>query len=68
MKKSLEFKNGDNKAVKLLFTSSSPLVYGPQPYLHGGINGGQGGGGVRKSSLEVTIAVMLLLVKCYDKK
>ena len=32
------------------------------------VSGDQGGGGLKKDSLEVTIAVMLLLVKCYDKK
>ena len=37
-------------------------------YLYGGINGDQGGGGVVETSTEDTIAVMLLLVKCYDKK
>ena len=58
-------KNGDIKAVKLEKEVIKVRIKSPTSDV---CNGDQGGGGVREYSLEGTMAVMLLLVKCYDKK
>ena len=54
--------------VPMIFQKVHIFSMTPIYYLHGGTKGGQGGGGVKENSFEGNIAVMLLLVKCYDKK
>ena len=50
----------------LLFSNSRRMT--PFCSFMKALEGGEGGGGALYVSFEVKIAVMLLLVKCYDKK